>query len=59
MLGVIVSFAGLLLISAPVGGSKSSDAPATKLVPVIVSVWLLFKPGIVVGDTLLMLGAGP
>ena len=43
---------------APVGGSKVSVALLAKLLPLIVSVWLLLDAGIELGDTLAIDGAG-
>ena len=47
-----------LLMSLPVGGSNVRDAPLTKLLPLIVSVWREVEPGIEEGDTLEIEGDG-
>ena len=59
MLETKESLAALLFRFAPVGGSKVSVDPLTKLLPVIVSVLSVLEAGSEVGDMELILGAGP
>jgi len=52
-----VSFAGVLEMLLPVGGSKISVAPLTKFEPEIVIVWFALFAAYMDGETLLIVGA--
>lgn len=57
LLDTKVSLLAVLLMFDPVGGSNVRVAPLTKLLPLIVNVWLLPEAGMEVGETLVIEGA--